>query len=153
MTRCVDTAALIAARQALAVTTTRLLRERKFGRFEGKTADYCRRKLKKELDYFETLTDDEKFCHKVHPEVESTEEVVGRFLTFARQVAVSHLGKTILLVSHGGMMRGLLLHLGFASYHELGPGSVGNTAWFKLLSDGIEFWVKESSGLGLARVS
>ena len=56
-------------------------------------------------------------------------------------------GKTILVVSHGGVMRYLLIHLGFGTYTNLPTGSIGNTAYIKLETDGVDFFVKETKGI------
>jgi broad specificity phosphatase PhoE len=52
-----------------------------------------------------------------------------------------------LAVSHGGAMRALLMHLGYATFDELRGRSVENTAYIKLDSDGIDFFVKETKGI------
>lgn len=63
--------------------------------------------------------------------------------TYLREVAVAYQGKDILVVSHGGVMRILLDHLG----KRVARGATANTAYIKLESDGVEFFVKETEGI------
>src|SRR5258708_7946064 len=84
------------------------LGERQFGDYEGKPWEALR--LLDEMQL--TVEEDKKFSFKPHPDIESDEELVSRFITFLREVSVSYPGKTLLVVTHGGIIRALLLHLG-----------------------------------------
>ncbi len=145
--RAKHTAEIITLERKMAVQTTKLLRERSFGSLEGKSYKIFEKELKSMVDKFEKLTDKEKKSFKFSKEMESDEELVGRFITFLREVALAYSGKTILVVSHGGMMRSLLIHLGFGSYKTVPPGAVSNSGYIKLVSDGIEFEIKETEGI------
>ena len=79
--------------------------------------------------------------------MESADEAVSRLLTFLREVAVAYLGKTILVVNHGTNMRSLLTHLRYATFDELPDGSLENTAYIILESDGVDFFVKKKVGV------
>lgn len=127
----------------LAIKTTELLRERNFGQHEGKHYKTMRtfNKLVDELSEQEIKT------YKDSDDVESDEEIVQRLITFLREAAVAHPGKTILVVSHGGIMRALYIHLGYATYSQYRNGFIANTAYMKLLSDGVEFEIKEKEGM------
>ena len=50
--------------------------------------------------------------------------------------------KTVLAVSHGGIIKTLLIHLGFGTYKEI--RMIGNGGYVKLESDGTEFLYKRS---------
>lgn len=141
------TAEIIALEKKMAVSTTSALRERYFGRFQGKPVVEYRRKLKKMFEKFEKISDKERHRFKFTKEEESNEELMSRFLTFLREVAVAYLGKNVLIVTHGGPMRILLIHLGFGSHKTLPPYSIGNTAYVKLESDGVDFFIKETFGI------
>ncbi len=136
------TAEFITLEKAMAVETTKILRERSFGKYEGKPYDSYYTELKHMFERFEQLADDERAPFKFADDVESDAEIVARFNTFLRETAVAYPGKTVLAVSHGGMMRSLVYHLGIASYtgHQV---HVKNTAYIKLLSDGIDYFVEE----------
>lgn len=137
------TAEIITLEKKLAVKVTQVLRERNFGDYEGKPYSA----LKIFNDLIDKLEDAETKKYKASEKFESDDEVASRFITFIREAALTHPRKTILVVCHGGMMRVLLLHLGFATYKELRFGLVENTAHIKLLSDGVEFEIKETHGI------
>src|SRR3989344_5251144 len=105
------TAEIINLERKLAVVTTALLREKSFGNYEGQLSEKFRNDLKKLLDDYEKCSDNEKKSFKL-PGVETDEEAVSRFITFLRQVAIAYPRRTILVVSHGAMIRALLIHLG-----------------------------------------
>ncbi|HVF69733.1 MAG TPA: histidine phosphatase family protein, partial [Xanthomonadales bacterium] len=75
--------------------------------------------------------------------IESREKAVGRLLTFLREIAIAYPGKTLLVVCHGRLISGLLIHLGVYKKDELNWNSVKNTGYFVAESDGIDFFVKE----------
>jgi 2,3-bisphosphoglycerate-dependent phosphoglycerate mutase len=135
------TAELMTLEKEIAIETNKLLRERSFGPFEGK-ANVVMRDLRRSIVNYEKLSVKERAKIKVHPQVESDEEVVIRLLTFLREVAVVYIDKTILVVSHGALMRSLLRHLG-----ETEIGYINNTGYIKLLSDGVDFFIKETVGI------
>ncbi len=137
------TAEIIAAEHKLEVEATRLLRERSWGIFEGKSQEV----FVKFNDYIKTLKDEEKHRYKADESVESDEDIAIRMLTFLRETALAYPGKTILVVSHGGIMRSLLIHLGFAGYDEFRTRFIGNTGHIKLACDGVDFVIKETYGI------
>ena len=139
------TAEIIALERKLAITTTELLREKKFGPFEGKP--YAAMKEYDEI--LEQLTEAEQFLYKVHPEVESDEEMMARFITFLREVAIGHGGKNVLIVTHGSIIRAFLIRIGFATYTSLahGKSKINNGAYIIVESDGVEFDVIATKGI------
>lgn len=142
-----QTAQIVAFRKKLAVVTTKALRERSFGELEGRTlADY-ERELRRTLDEFHALPDAEKFKFNFPRKIEGIGETVSRVITWLREVAVAYPGKNILAVAHGGVLRLILIHLGYSSYNQLPPFSIDNTAHIVLESDGVEFEIKEVSGV------
>lgn len=141
------TAEIIILEKHIAIQTTNLLRERNFGPYEGIYVEELK-ELEKDL---ENLSKENRARYKLHPEIENDEELVGRFITFLREISVAYTGKNILVVCHGAIMRVLLIHLGFATYETLGHGTIDNTAYIELLSDGLEFEVKETHGVHVAK--
>ncbi len=143
------TAEIIGQEKNLAVKTTRFLRERAFGKFEGKPSLWLtawRKAIKKGID---SLTEEEKkVLIKEDPQIESDESLMSRFLTFIREIAVAYAGKKILLVSHGGLMRIFLIKIGyFKDEDESYLYHIANTAYIVFQSDGSEFVVKEVVGI------
>ncbi|HCM37353.1 MAG: Phosphoglycerate mutase family protein [Candidatus Gottesmanbacteria bacterium GW2011_GWB1_43_11] len=141
------TAETIALDLKIAVKTTQALRERFYGKYEGKPHAVINQDLKKYLEQYKEVSGELLANLKLSPEVESQNEATSRFITFLREIAVGYVGKTILIVSHGGIMRYLLIHLGFGTYKTLPSGSIANTAYIKLTSDGVDFFVKETKGI------
>ena len=142
------TAEIIALEHKLMVRTRKILRERTFGRLEGKPYDhYERKELRLAVLKFEELSEKEKFSFKFRDDIESDEEIVSRFLIFLREVSLAFAGKTVLVVSHGGMIRSLLIHLGFGNYKTVPPGAVKNLGYVKLESDGTNFFIKNTEGI------
>lgn len=141
------TAEIIAAERKLAVATTKLLRERTFGKYEGWSIDKYHKKFEQYFAENRKLSEIETYKRKPDTDIESDEEIVIRLITFIREMAVAFPGKTVLVVTHGGIMRGFLIHLGYKTRKELGWGTVKNTAYIKLLSDGVDFFIKEAEGV------
>ncbi len=143
------TAEIIAQEKKIAVKTARALRERSFGRFEGKSIDEFREELQADFAQYEKLADEQKFKYKflTEPKIHSDEELMQRFIPFLREVAVAYTGKKVLIVTHGGVMRSFLVRLGYGTSTELTWGTVQNSAYIKLLSDGLDFFLKEVVGV------
>jgi len=144
--RAKKTAEIIILEKKLMVKTTEALRERKFGRFEG-TRWRENKTYQKLLSRFLKLSYKERYNKKPYEDTESDEELMGRFINFLREVALAYPGKNILVVTHGGVMRAFLIHLGYGSYETLPFGSIGNTALIKLASDGVDFFIEETFGV------
>lgn len=139
------TAEIVALEKKLAVTTSELIRERGFGRFEGNPFDA----LKQFDEIMEKLTEEEQFSYKAHPDIESDEEIMERFIRFLREIAVRFPGKNVLVVTHGAILRTFLIHIGFATYKTLPWGKIKNTAYVKIDTDGVDFFVKNTQGVTL----
>lgn len=141
--RAVRTAEIIALEHKLAIQTTQLLRERRYGKFEGKSTELLK-DLNKLID---TFSEDERVRYKIDKNAESDEELVVRFITFLREVAIHYPKKQILVVSHGGIMRAFLQHIGFWPDKHFSTSRIANAAYIKLLSDGVEFFVEDTKGI------
>lgn len=142
------TAEIITLEKNLAIQTTKLLRERHYGEFQGKV--YAARQAYNV--FVAALNDEERFSHKSHG-VESDEEIVTRLITFLRETAIIHknksstepvLDKTVLVSTHGDIIHKFLIHLGFGTYKNFPLSSIVNTAYVKLACDGVDFFVQET---------
>lgn len=141
------TAEIILLERKIAVQTTKVLRERYFGSYEGKSSDQLLADLDKLITENTSLKKEEWAKIKVSPDMESDEEVLQRLIPFLREVAVANANKNVLIASHGGIMRVLLIHLGFGTFETLTFRSIKNTAYIKLESDGVDFFIKETDGV------
>lgn len=132
--RAKKTAQIVALQHRLIVETKETLRERNFGPLEGQHKDglVLLEELRKQKIPYETKN------------IESDEKMVERVILFLRELAVAYPAKTVLVVSHGGILRTLLVHLGFVTYEQMNKLSIGNTSYIKIDSDGIDFFVKET---------
>ncbi|MBI2196766.1 histidine phosphatase family protein [Candidatus Daviesbacteria bacterium] len=134
------TAEIIALERKLAIKTTEALRERWYGEQEGKNEQL----LQKYYKAWATLSRKERAAFKPFPDYETNEELISRLIIFLREIAVAYPGKTILIVSHGGIIRAFLNHLSEEIYLD---GAISNMAYIKLESDGVDFFIKEMKGV------
>jgi len=128
------TAEIIVENRGLPVQTVKDLRERYYGKYEGK--------------HFSLLDKNEiNNVKDAKGEVEPIRSLVNRTIFFLNEKAVEHLGQNVLLVTHGGVMRHLLIHLGYGTKESLRAGSVGNTAYVKVFCDGKNITIEEAFGV------
>lgn len=144
--RTVRTAKILKLDRQLAVNTTRMLRERFFGVWEGKRAAEYYQANAEAFKKFEFLAEEEKRKYKVFNSIESEEEMMSRFVVKLREIAATFVGKTVLVVSHGSIMRTFLIHLGYGTRKILSPGSLANMAYIQLNSDGVDFFIEKVIG-------
>lgn len=140
--RAKKTAEIIILEKKIAVQATKVLRERNYGRLEGKSWLTDSKELQSLWEKTYKLTDGQRKKYRLE-KVENNEQLMYRFIPFIREMAVVYPQKNILVVTHGGLMRAFLEHLGYT----FNPGSVKNTAYIKLESDGIDFFIREMFGV------
>ena len=139
------TAEIVTQEKKLAIFTTKALRERNFGQYEGRS--FVQKKISTLIGKLEAETKT-----IIKEPFENNEILMMRFSTFLRETAVAYLGKTVLIVSHGGPMRHFLARLDPEYYREeLGRVRINNLAYFKIKSDGIDFFLEEASGVNIER--
>ncbi len=142
--RAKETTEIIALEHSLTVQTTQLLRERRLGEHEGKYVEDFQAFDR----LYNALTEERRKTVRSSPGAENDAEVVGRLITFIRETAVAYPDKTILIGTHSGLMRILLAHIGFISskqpFHSI---RIKNGAYIKILSDGADFFIKETYGI------
>ena len=140
LSRAKRTAEIIATERKLAVVATKTLRERYFGKFQGKI--FPKEKNIKEMIRF--LIKNSK-AESEKPETDAS--IMSRLVAFLKEISVAYKGKTVLLVTHAAPIRTLLIHLGFGTYDNLPNGCIGNLAYVKIKNDGSEFVIEETSGI------
>jgi probable phosphoglycerate mutase len=141
VTRAQRTAEIIALERKMAVGTSKLLRERNWGRYDGVAARRYREECKELIERYNALSREQRWSFKFFEDIESFEEVFGRFITFLREVAAAHTGRNVLCVTHLDVLGALLLKLGYS------PVAITNMTWVKLLSDGSLMHVEETGGI------
>ena len=150
-TRAYNTAEIIKLDRELVIETSHLLRERNFGKFEGKNGSEFLEAFREKLKEKETLSDEEGWNFTVSDDSESDGILVLRFITKLREIAVAYPNKTVLVVSHGGPIRMFLAKIGYATRQELIGGSLKNAGCINVLSDGVDFILKSVKGVELAK--
>ncbi len=152
LVRAKQTAEIISLEHHLAVTTAKAIRERSFGKYEGRSVEQFSADLKDLLAEFETLSDEAKFDFTFPFGIENLGLSVTRLITFLREISVAYLGKTVLVVSHGALIRHFLIRIGFAAFQQLQwiPGvsmPISNLGHAVIDCDGIDFFVKDTFGI------
>jgi len=103
--RAVQTAQIIASVTAHEIITDARLRERHLGIFQGLSGDEIRERYPEEYHQHRTIGPD-----YVIPGGESMRQQVERNVTCLTAIAEKHIGHTIVVVSHGGVLSGLFRH-------------------------------------------
>jgi probable phosphoglycerate mutase len=142
-----QTANIVAIEKNLIVQTTKALRERSYGRLNGMTFKEIREELKELYENYEKLSEKEKFITKLVDDMETTQAALERTLIYLRELGIAYPGKIILLVTHVSLMRALLIHFGFCDYEEITSKNIENAAYFKIQTDGVDFFLKETLGI------
>lgn len=141
------TAEIIKLERQLTIQTSKALRERTYGHYEGTSGEEYRKKFQHLFNKIGQLSEKEQKEFKFDEDIESDEEVISRFITQLREIAVAYPEKTVLVVSHGGCIRTFLMHTGYVKWGELPVGSFSNAGYVKVQSDGIDFFVNEVKGV------
>lgn len=142
------TAKIIANKHGLPVIAVDALRERHYGEtIQGKRHSDLGDVLQKQFDDYNAMEFIDRFSYKFIPDMESDEEIIARFTNFLQKTAREHTGKTILIVAHGNMMRTLLVHLRFGNLKELSHGTIPNTGYFVLKTNGETFEIEKTVGI------
>lgn len=144
MIRAKRTAEIILLEREIALKTNDLLREREFGNVKKLKLEKTREEIKRLFDEYNLLEREEWLKYRVVPDMESSEEVIARFITVLREIAVVHDEQKVLVVSHGSIIRALLVHLGYGEPRQLASGAVENAGYIVLESDGVDFFIKDT---------
>lgn len=135
------TAEIIGLERDLIVKTTDALREKAHGEYEGtNSADYLKLFTK-----WAEKSDKERMDYKITDKGESPREAMTRLIIFLKEISLAYKGKTVLVITHGGMMKDFLIKLGLKTYDDF--RGFKNTGYIKLRSDGLEFFIDELIGL------
>lgn len=148
-----QTAEIMRLERELAVQTTKLLRERSFGKYEGRPATDYWKAIQHQLEEVEKLSEKEQWEYTYGGNLESDEALAARFIRYLREIAVFHPGKTVLITTHSAIIRIFLMRVGWAKREELSSGSIKHAGYVKVLSDGVDFFVKEVVGVDKAEIS
>ncbi len=101
--RALHTAKIISAPHQLAVLTDKRLRERHLGIFQGLNKKEMLDQFSEDVQKYRSGDPDH-----VIPDGESSRQRYERSITCLQELADQHAGETILIVTHGGVLRGFL---------------------------------------------
>lgn len=147
LSRAQETAKIIADMKNLPVNVSKLLRERDWGSLQGKTFEEAQKEHRVAFLKESKVEGEEALNFKYVEDMESLKDTIARFKRFLETIVNKQHGKTIVIVSHFDIMIGYLVGLGLGSYQELMNASFDHTGYYKLISDGKTFRVKEVVGL------
>lgn len=148
LSRAVSTAEILNADRQLAVKLSAALRERCAGCIEGTTPqERTQQQLQQLLEHYFALPATDKWTHAPVPDWESHHDLMTRVLNELRAIAVAHSGQQVLVVTHSGVLRTLLAHLGWVSIEEMEKLAIANAGFITLESDGVDFFIRRVEGV------
>jgi broad specificity phosphatase PhoE len=148
--RAKNTAAIMAHHHELEVNLEPSLRERCWGEWEGMQIDELRRDFAKVMEEFiENPTTEEAVVLPGVAVVETYRQGSARVIPCLLDIARSHQGKNVLVVTHGGILRGLMHFFG---HHDLPRPAFHNGDYLVIESDGDQLIIVDTQGKHLPEV-
>lgn len=135
--RAENSAEIIVKEKKIPVTKIKALRERNFGRFEGKSLS----EMRKAFGEVMLVTKEKQKRLRIY-DVENDEEIITRLIPFLKKTAKQYIGKKILMVTHGGLLRAFLSYVDY-KIPEYSDHPMKNTGYLIIESDGNKFEIKE----------
>lgn len=129
LSRANRTASIVLNSQKVEIIKTPALRERYMGVWEGRLASELTSWFKEQALSTDNFSQDAYLSYKWQNDIESYAEVYQRLRDLLVRESISHQGSTILVSSHGGVLRALLYQLDF---HSGLRWEVSNCAYLKL---------------------
>lgn len=96
---------------------------------------------------FSLKNENEKLDYKFFPDGESANDALKRMLESIKYIDSHFKGQTIIAVTHGGLMRFLLMYLKYATYNQLPAGSIENCGYIVIETDGKNITLKRTVGI------
>lgn len=119
------------------------LKEQSFGVLEGKPKEVLMRHFKeKEWDKMKFK---DKRTFKIDPTAESDQEALDRLLSVIDELKTKNLNYTILILTHGTIMRHLLIDLGYATYEK--QASISNAGFIHLVFKDRAWHLEDYAGI------
>jgi probable phosphoglycerate mutase len=127
------------------------LRERNFGRLQGKPADEWRRLNHEYEQKYAKLPFENRIKYNYADFIESDASVGARFTKALQKIAQKHSGETVLISTHGGDIRIILMKLGYAQF--LTAGSFANAGYVELMCNGQDFNIQKVVGVKIGEIN
>ena len=145
--RAVRTARIVFGNRSGSMKKTAKLRERNFFHFEGMSSSEYHKINEESFLAKNVLQEAERWKFKIAGCVESDDSLVMRVISKLQDIATAHNGENVLVSTHGGPIRHLLMKLGYAPYGSLPGGSFKNAGYIVIQSDGKELTIMEVHGI------
>ncbi|HEV8051567.1 MAG TPA: histidine phosphatase family protein [Parachlamydiaceae bacterium] len=136
--RAKQTAAILSEGRNLPLHTSEKLREQSWGAWEGHSFDKLREKFGAR---FNAYSGDKP--HAISG-VESHREIAARVNPYLLEIAGENPDQNILVVSHGGVLKGLIFHFGIENLFNL---AFENLGFIKIEYDGKDLKFLEAQGM------
>ncbi len=130
--RAVQTAKIISGKAVPHRHRLVALRERDFGQYDGKSEKFLDELADSVRSKFNALSEEEQWRFKYSPDIENDDALSQRIIGALEKVAQENAGKTILVVSHGGAIRTMLIKLQRLRTNSLPRGTISNTGFIEL---------------------
>lgn len=117
------------------------LKEGGYGHLEGSTFYEVKEKFGDRMAIAEKLSHTERLKFRLIEGQESLEEIALRASSCLKQIASAHLGEEVIVVTHGGVIRSMIV------YHikkDFASISIKNAQATPFLSDGLRFFIEEN---------
>lgn len=142
--RAKETAEIIGTFHGCGIFVDPMLYEGKFGELEGITVPEFHEKYARDIQSRHNLSREERMHHKYTSGAESIHEVVERVIPSLNRIARDHIGENIIVVTHGFVIRSLLMVIAGHDDREI---FVSNTGMLHLKGDGLTFHVVKHEGI------
>jgi broad specificity phosphatase PhoE len=149
--RAVHTGALIYGQEVPAAHQLFDLRERNYGVIDGASNDDYIAIKQANQKLLDNLDEAEQWLFKHADDIESDHELSSRFISAITHIAQSNDGKTILVAAHGGVMRTMLIKLGYATSQQLPARTIENAAFIELIYESGMLHIGQLSGINKLR--
>jgi len=144
--RAYKTAQIILAESNLEFNRSTLLRERNYGKFQSRHHDRLFKEKRELLEKLDAATKEERWDAKYEDDMESDKDVYERVASFIKNIAPEYKGKNVLIITHGGPMKVILIEKDYDEYAEIIKGNFDNTGYLKLTCDGSTIEIDEVVG-------
>jgi broad specificity phosphatase PhoE len=145
LSRAKETAEILLEGQGHTLRTSPRLREVSQGSLEGYHRDKAREEFSEIYELWDRSDDHERMKIRKVPGAETGEEAAERFLDQIKAIARDHKNQTVLVVTHGGVMRIFLFKAGLVELSRI--EHIENLGYVVIESDGEQFRLIESTGI------
>ncbi|MBS1516390.1 MAG: histidine phosphatase family protein [Bacteroidetes bacterium] len=132
--RAIHTAQIFINGSGLAHTTTPHLRERCFGKYESFPYSKMHEETEDLYKMLSSMPYEKRKTMKLEEDIECDEDLLVRFRKFIGETSEKYTGENVLVISHGGFMKVLLLEMMQEKYEYVMSGRFDNTGYIKLIT-------------------